>query len=45
MNSEINELNFTIANLNREKVNLMREITLIHENSLKIDKENKEIHK
>jgi len=38
--SEIKDLNHTIANLNRDKVNIMREMTLIHEESLKIKNEN-----
>lgn len=36
---EISELNESLALLNKEKVNLMREMTLIHENNLKLEKE------
>lgn len=36
---EITELNESLALLNKEKVNLMREMTLIHENNLKLEKE------
>ena len=41
--SEIKDLNHTIANLNREKVNIMREMTLIHEDSLKVKAENTQL--
>ena len=36
---EMSELNESLALLNKEKVNLMREMTLIHENNLKLEKE------
>jgi hypothetical protein len=38
---EIKELNFNIANLNREKVNLMRENTLYNDKAVKFEAENK----
>ena len=37
--NEINEQNQSLATLNKEKVNLMREMTLIHENNLKLEQE------
>lgn len=39
MNLEFKSLNESLAILNKEKVNLMREMTLIHENNLALEKE------
>lgn len=39
MNYEFKSLNDSLAILNKEKVNLMREMTLIHENNLVLEKE------
>lgn len=41
--NEVKELNGTIAELNREKVNIMREMTLIHEKRVKAENENKKL--
>jgi hypothetical protein len=37
---EIRKYKKNLADLNREKVNDMREITLTHEKSIKVEKEN-----
>ena len=39
MKAEISDVNYTIANLNREKVNLMREMTIINDKSMQNEKE------
>ena len=39
INFEFKSLNDSLATLNKEKVNLMREMTLIHENNLALEKE------
>ena len=39
LKTQIKELNESVANMNRDKVNLMREMTLINDKNIKLDRE------